>query len=58
MPKSAEMLVHYNPALPLVVACDASPYGVGAVLSHLMEDGEERPIACASQSLTPVENYN
>ena len=38
MLKSAEVLVHYNPVLPLVVACDASLYGVGAVLLHLMED--------------------
>ena len=59
MLKSVEVLVHCNPMLPLVVACDASPYGVGAVLSHLMVDGEERPIAYASWSQTPSEkNYS
>ena len=39
------LLVHYDPAKPLVVACDASQYGIGAVLSHVTENQEERPIA-------------
>ena len=50
--KSSQLLVHFDSELPLFVACDASPYGVGAVLSHQLGDGSERPIAFASRTLT------
>ena len=42
---SAPILMHYDPELPVQVSCDASPYGVGAVLSHIGSNGEEHPIA-------------
>ena len=41
--------------IPQKVACNASPYGVGAVLAHVMPDGLERPVAYASRSLTNSE---
>ena len=57
--QSSDVLVHYNPEKELVVSCDASPYGVVAVLSHVMEDGSERPVAYASRTLSTAErNYS
>lgn len=52
---SDRVLAHFDPNLPLILATDASPYAVGAVLSHVYPDGSERPIQFASQTLTPVQ---
>ena len=49
------VLTHYDSDLPITLATDASPYGLGAVLSHVMRDGEERPIVYSSKFLTSAE---
>ncbi|KAL9960436.1 hypothetical protein ACROYT_G033892 [Oculina patagonica] len=57
MLSSSDLLVHYDPSKELVLSCDASPYGLGAVLSNII-NGEERPISYASRTLSPAErNY-
>ena len=55
---SSKVIVHYDPDLPIRVAADASSYGLEAVLSHVLGDGTEHPIAYVSKTLTPSEkNY-
>lgn len=42
-----------------LLACNASAYGVGAVISHQMSDGLEKPTAYASHILSKLElNYS
>ena len=56
---SFALLVHFNPALDLIPMCDASSYGVGAVLAHRMRDGSERPLGYALRLLTAAHrNYS
>ena len=56
---SSSLLVHFNPKLKLMLACDASAYDIGAVLAYKYPNGSERPIGYASRSLTKAEkNYS
>lgn len=52
---SADVLIHYSAEWEFLLSCDASPYGVGAVLSHRMDDGSERPLGFMSRTLSPAE---
>lgn len=52
---SETVLTHFNPARPMILACDTSAYSLGAVLSQTTQDGVERPVAFASRTLTKAE---
>jgi hypothetical protein len=45
--QSTQLQVHFDQDKEIILSCDASPYGVGAVLSHQMEYGSEKPIGFA-----------
>ena len=51
---SSKVLVHFDTAKRVVLSCDASARGQGAVLAHLQNDGSKQPIAYTSQSLAPA----
>lgn len=54
--QSANLLVHFSPDLELILASDASDYGVGAVLSYRMADGTDCPIGYVLRSLNTAEH--
>ena len=55
---SAPLLSHFDPVKPILVQVDASPFGLGAILSHVEEDGRESPVYYASRTLSAAErNY-
>jgi hypothetical protein len=52
-------LIHFDPSLPILLATDAGPSGIGCVLSHRLVNGDERPICFSSRTLTKAEqNYS
>ena len=54
MSLNTEVLVHYDVNLPITLQCDASPYAVGAVLSHIIDD-DECPAVFAFRTLSGSE---
>ena len=52
---SHDVLIFYDPLLPIRVDCDASSYGLGAVISHVDKNGIDRPIEFISRRLTETE---
>ena len=55
---SSSLLVHFDSTKKLFMSCDASPAGLGVVLSHITDEGE-KPIVYVSGTLAPAEkNYS
>lgn len=52
---SDRVLAHFNPKAKVVLTVDASPYGLGAILSQIDVDGTERPVSFASRTLNSAE---
>ena len=49
------LLVHFDASRDLILTCDASSRGIGAVLAHVGDGGEELPLSFASRRLTDSE---
>ena len=51
-------LTHYDPSKKIIVAADASCYGMGGALLHEMSDGTKRPVMYVASSFNKAEkNY-
>ena len=49
------ILALFDPRLETTVSADASSYGLGAILLQTQKNGERRPVAYVSRSMTPTE---
>ena len=52
---SNRLLVHYDPRLNIFLECDASPHGLGVVLTQETSNGDFKPVAYASRMLSATE---
>lgn len=52
---SAQCVAKFDPKLRTIVSADASSVGLGCVLMQVQPNGERRPVAYHSRSLTPTE---
>ncbi len=55
---STNFLTHFDSKLLLRLACDASAYGIGAVLAHQMPDGTEKAIGYSHTLSKAEQNYS
>ena len=51
----APILAHYDCSLPLKLATESSQFGNSGVISQVYPNGEERPVAYASRTLSTAE---
>ena len=54
---TSDLFLTHDPKLEIIVASDASSYGVGACILHKMPDGTKKPRAYASRALLPAEKH-
>ena len=52
---TSPVLALYDPSFETIVSADASSYGLGAVLLQRQPEGELKPVAYISRSMTPTE---
>ncbi|MCG8077529.1 MAG: hypothetical protein JAY75_14990, partial [Candidatus Thiodiazotropha taylori] len=52
---SAEVMAYYNPSAETHLIVDAGPCGVAAILNQKQSNGDVRPVAYASRTLTPTQ---
>lgn len=52
---SADVISYYNQNAETNVIVDGSPFGLGAILNQEQSDGNFKPVAYASKTLSPVE---
>ena len=56
---SREIVIYYDTGRSLKITYDASPIELGTVLSHILPDGSDRPVAFASKILSVAQrNYS
>lgn len=56
---SDQILVHFNPDLPIILSTDASNYAIAGVLAHEFPDKQVKPVAFVSRALSKSElNYS
>ncbi|XP_063933135.1 uncharacterized protein K02A2.6-like isoform X2 [Zophobas morio] len=56
---SDRVLEHFDPSRPIILSTDASHYGIAAILSHKTTNGDLKPIAFISRTLSKAEgNYS
>ena len=50
-----QILANFDDTKPIIIASDASPFGVGAILSQILADESEHSVAYASHSFSPTD---
>ena len=52
--EAADVISNIDPYKDLILSCDASPYVVGALVSHRFDDGTKHLVAYTSRALAPA----